>query len=449
MGSRAIVSPERVHRLDSGEAPRRVPRFSRAGGVGRQVSDRYQRAEPRASHPLASPGEMASASRARATARRRIGSRCVHITALSSAASRPCRPAPRLREYLIKPLAARSPRLARKWRAAKSIVGYDVSRSFRRLARKTEATASKVHATPAGIGQEGRLGSELHVMVEQDHASFHPFHPVGPSRPALVHRLFEPEVSLEGSLAGDFEARVHERLPLGGVVIQIDGGLSQVKGQAAHWHARPAGESGRLVREDRRRLSQSERKGSATVVGNRPEAAGTIPTTMRPAVMTRVASPHHSRRRPPPPWSQAMTFAAHSPSPDAITNPAMTPKMFTLRIAWRARYPKATARRMRNSLPPARSVRKRAAAAAGPATQGRPIGPMSNRPAAPGLWPSKPAWSQGMPPARATPPQAESNAASGDRRTTTAAATRPRARNPAGAQWPALISQSGVPAAAG
>ena len=91
-----------------------------------------------------------------------------------------------------------------------------------------------------------------------------------------------------------------------------------------------------------------------------------------------------------------------------------------------------------------RSVSTKAAAAAGTTINGRPISPTSNKPAEAGSGPSKPAVSQGMPPATATPPQAEEQGRKSELPIKPSAETSPRARNASGAQRPALTSQSGV-----
>ena len=107
-------------------------------------SDSDQNAEPRVIHATASSDDMATTSRARAPAKEEDLARRDHVAVSLAASEAPAPGIPsRLAECLVQPPGGTISGLARKWRAAKSIVGYDASRSFRRLSRKTEATSSK------------------------------------------------------------------------------------------------------------------------------------------------------------------------------------------------------------------------------------------------------------------------------------------------------------------
>ena len=66
-------------------------------------------------------------------------------------------------------------------------------------------------------------------VAEQDQRIAHAAYGFGPTLPAFIEHIFESNVGLECLPAGDFKATIHENLPLGSIVEQVDSGLGEVE----------------------------------------------------------------------------------------------------------------------------------------------------------------------------------------------------------------------------
>ena len=84
-------------------------------------------------------------------------------------------------------------------------------------------------------------------MFEEDEGVTHPCQGLFPSGPTRIEHPIEPDVGFEGLAAGHFEATVHEELPLGAIVEEVDTGLARVVDQGSIGEARSSGEARGVV----------------------------------------------------------------------------------------------------------------------------------------------------------------------------------------------------------
>ena len=73
-----------------------------------------------------------------------------------------------------------------------------------------------------------------------------------------VEPVLDPYVCLECREAGNLEPRVHEDLAVRPVVINVNTGLPEAIDERSGRHARASGESGGIMRERQRALTQAE-----------------------------------------------------------------------------------------------------------------------------------------------------------------------------------------------
>ena len=78
-----------------------------------------------------------------------------------------------------------------------------------------------------------------------------------PCRPSLS-MVLESNIGLECFPAGNFQAAIHENLPPGSIVEQVDGGLGKVEYQGPVRKTGPPGKTGSFVSVEQRPFVQPE-----------------------------------------------------------------------------------------------------------------------------------------------------------------------------------------------